>query len=845
LSKTIRENGTELLKLMRTGSAEWIFKTIDYENALPLSEKLGITVYTAQLLLNRGVKNHQEAISFLNIPNQLNMVPFDKEKSTAIGYRLLQAIEKKELITVHGDYDVDGVTGAAVLSQFLKSKGANFNYYLPDRFGDGYGLSAGTIERLAAQGTKIIITADCGISNGNEIELANKLGIEVIVTDHHTLPEVLPPATFIFHPGLVEDKAFHILSGVGTAYQLICDINEMIPSVYEVPTDEYLDLVTIGTIADISPLKGINRTMVQYGLTKIKNTRRLGLLTLMESAGINLENFSATDISFKIVPRLNAAGRMNRATIALELLLAETSEQAQELAKRLEELNKERQQLCEKTFAEIEEIISREINLETDKAIVIAGEGFHHGVIGILCSRIVDKYNRPAFVMAKEGEFTRGSARSNNLDLVEALRSAADLLVKFGGHKGAAGWSLRTENFEEFRRKILEYTSRLFAGQDMKAKLEVEVEIPLDQIDYKLYRELQELSPFGLDNPAPVIGIRGCAVDGQNLSKNGAHLFFNARGENKNFRTTFWNAAQFYPLEEKIDMIFNIVENNWRNKISLELKVGSIRKNFNREDMIKQKLSKMDREASIEIDFPVSQLIFKPVETGYLTNRLGSHQLNFPENICFNKSGLKITDYRSSASKTRDLEELFEKFGPQNISIYSSDKPDLPEKIQEQLKNAEINNPENGEKHLVIWDLPLKKEHFHHIINIVEAENIYMFYNEPAVSNQMVNGVILKEVLKNLYIFNENMTDFMDACYGSLQLSRDQLSHSLEFLSEAKFILQHEEKNFIRLQSKGIRLSELESYQNYLKEKNQSADFYNIMIRGSLNKISAFIGVNI
>jgi single-stranded-DNA-specific exonuclease RecJ len=825
---------------MKTGSAEWIFKSIDYDRALPLTEKLGITVYTAQLLLNRGITTYEEALAFLNIPNELNMISFDKAKSTAIGHRILQAIEKKELITVHGDYDVDGVTGAAVLSQFLKSKGANFNYYLPDRFGDGYGLSAGTVEKLAVQGTKIIITADCGISNGKEIALAKELGVEVIVTDHHTLPEELPDAAFIFHPGLVEDENFHILSGVGTAYQLVCDINEMIPSVYEVHTDEYLDLVTLGTIADISPLKGINRTMVQYGLTKIKNTKRLGLLTLMENAGINLETFSATDVSFKIVPRLNAAGRMNKATLALELLIAETEQEATALAKRLEELNKERQQLCEKTMEEIEELIDQEVNLETDKAIVLAKDGFHHGVIGILCSRIVDKYHRPAFVMAKEGEFTRGSARSNNLDLVEALRSTSDLLEKFGGHKGAAGWSLKTENFELFRKNILEYTSELFAGQDMKAKLEVEVEIPLDHIDYKLYREFQELAPFGLANPAPVIGIRGCEVVSQNLSKNGAHLFFNVKAEHKSFRTTFWNAAQFYPLEEKVDMIFNIVENNWNNKITLELKVNSLRKNHNqRQEDFKNRMSKLDRESAVEIDFPVNQLIFKPAQAGYMTNFTGQHQVNFPENIRPYTGRVNIIDNRSDVGAFNITHlQLVEKYGSENITIFSNDKIELPELFKNKV------SVDSTEKHLVILDLPAKKEHLHHIMNMTGADNIYLFYKENPVTTGLINANIFKEVLKNLYMNNESINDFMKSCYETLQLNREQLSLCLSCLLESGYLLEQEKKNFIKFLDHGIRLSELVTYQNYLKEKNQTEDFYNIMIRGTLNKISEFIEVN-
>ncbi|MBC7473471.1 MAG: single-stranded-DNA-specific exonuclease RecJ, partial [Candidatus Sericytochromatia bacterium] len=575
---------------MKSDFVEWNFKPLDHEKASQLSESVGISIYTAQLLINRGINTSEEAQNFLKVPHHLEMESWDTKTSHAIGLRLIKAIQNKEKITVHGDYDVDGVTGAGVLAQFLKSKGANFDYFLPDRFGDGYGVSSNTIKNLFEQGTKILITADCGISNNKEVDLANSLGMEVIITDHHTLPEILPNALYIFHPGLSKDEKFHILSGVGTAFQLIHDINDMIPSIKDIPIEDYLDLVTIGTIADISPLKGINRSLVQYGLNKIKNTKRLGLLTLMENSGIKTETFSTRDISHKIVPRLNAAGRMNKATLSLELLLSETEEEAQALSKRLEELNKQRQELCETTLVEIEELIEKEVNLKTDKAIVVAKEGFHHGVIGILCSRVVEKYHRPVFIMAIEGEHSRGSARSTNVNLVNALKSAESLVDKFGGHHGAAGWSLKTDNLEDFRKQILLYMSTNLNEDQIKQKIEVEVEIPIDKIDYYIYRELQELEPFGLTNPEPTIGIRDCQIDGQNISKNGSHLFFQALGTNKSIKTNFWYGATSYPLDEKIDMIYSVMENSWQGRISLQLKAKYVRNISQREEIITKKV---------------------------------------------------------------------------------------------------------------------------------------------------------------------------------------------------------------------------------------------------------------
>lgn len=828
---------------MKSGIGEWNFQTINFEKALPISKKLGITVYTAQLLLNRGITTPEEALNFLNVPTKLITKSFDKLTAEAIGKRLLEAIKKKELITVHGDYDVDGVTGAAVLCQFLKSKGANFNYYLPDRFGDGYGLSLNTIEMLAGNETKVIITADCGISNDSEIKLANEYGIDVVVTDHHTLPEELPPAKYIFHPATVEDEGFHILSGVGTAFQLICDIDEMIPSQFEVPLEDYLDLVAMGTIADISPLKGINRSLVQYGVSMFRRTKRKGLLKLMELTGCKTENITPVDISFKIVPRLNAAGRMNKAVLALELLLAETDEEADKLARFLEELNRQRQELCEKMFQELEEIISNEINLDSDKAIVIAKEGLHHGVIGIICSRIAEKYSRPVFIMTIEGEISRGSGRSSNLHLVDALKSVSDLLVKYGGHKGAAGWTVKTENIDQFRKKILDFTNSVLTDNEMRPKINIEFEIPIDDINYQLFKEIQELAPFGESNPFPVIGTRNCLISEQILSKNGAHLFFNAKGEIKNLRTSFWNAAHLFPLKERIDMIFNIVENNWRNKISLELKASKVRNSATENENTFFKRFEPQINSEIEVTFPVLQLIKPEVYSGYILNFLGQHQVNFPEINELSEKYLKIFDYRNILNPFDELKQIIQKNDKISVSIFSENKIPFPEEIIHLLKEKDDRDRRSNEKHLVIWELPLKKEHLHHIINIIEADYIYMFFVNRDRSFDLLNSSQIHDVLKALYINNQSMNTFTSFCCNNLNLSKEQISLSLSVLCESNFIYMKDSRNYLNLLNKGINIFELKSYLDYVKEITQYSDFYNIMLKGSVGKIIKETGI--
>lgn len=824
---------------MRNNS-EWIFNPINYEKAYPLSEQIGVSLYTAQLLINRDIQTPEESNIFLTVPHHLEMRSWDINTSNKIGELIKEAIKNQDLITVHGDYDVDGVTGASVLSQFLKNKGANFNYYLPDRFGDGYGLNPNVIKNLAENGTKVLITADCGISNNNEIDLAKSLGIKVIVTDHHTLPEILPNADYIFHPALSDNKDFHILSGVGTAFQLICDIDKMIDSVKDSRLDDYIDLVVMGTIADISPLKGINRQIVQFGLSKMKNTNRIGLLKLFEKSNIKIKELTARDISHKISPRINAAGRMNKAVIALELLLSETEEEAEILSQRLEDLNNQRRELSEKTFKEVEEIITNEIDLDKEKAIIIAGEHFHHGVIGIICSRVLDKYNRPVFIMAKEGEFSRGSTRSHSINVVDALKSAEDILVKFGGHHGAAGWSVKTENIDLFKQKILEFMDKNLTSKDLIPKINIEVEIPVDKIDYYVYRELQDLEPFGLTNPEPVIGMRNCIIKDQYLSKNGLHLFFtvlNPENPEKTIKASYWYGGTNYPLPDKANIIYSINENSWQGKISLQLKINNIQEEKKEEVLPIKKLTKIEKETSLEIEFPIKELMTESINSGYLSGSFGQHKVNFPRDIKTYEKKLNVIDKRSCINRFIELEKLYKEFGFENISIFSTGKVNID-------CFKEIKSPNNTQKHLVIWDLPLKKQHIHHIINIIEADNIYMFFEKNNNHNKTINANILKDILKNLYVNTDSMNNFVNSCF-ELNLEKKHISIALEFLTEAKYILNSDNKNFLRIPEQGIRLSELNSYKNYIQDIEEYELFCNIMLKGSLNKINDIIGVKI
>lgn len=783
-------------------NVKWIKKEVSLDKAQDLSKSLGISFFTAQLLINRGIDTPESAEKFLRIPSKLVMQSWDKKTSESIGKRLLEAIEKQELITVHGDYDVDGVTGAAVLSLFLKSKGANFNYYLPDRFGDGYGLSSNTIKRLAENNTKILITADCGISNHNEIDLAKELGIEVIVTDHHTIPETLPNADYIFHPALSEDKSFHILSGVGTAFQLAYDIDEMIPSVNSVKVDDYVDLVTIGTIADISPLKGINRQLVQYGLIKMRHNTKLGLETMMEKIGIKQHVVTAEDISFKLVPRLNAAGRMNKAVIALELLLADTEEEAKSITERLESLNKERQELCEKTLLEVEELIEQEVDLAKDKAIVVAKEGFHHGVIGIICSRILEKYNRPVFIMAKEGDMTRGSARSKNMNLVEALGYASDVLSKFGGHNNAAGWSLKTELFEKFRELILDYANKNLSKDQLEPKIDIELELVPEQINYSFFREIQELSPFGLGNPQPIIALKNCKVVEQNSGKEGKHLYLQIEKGNKTIKANYWRAGHLYPVEEKVDIIFDLFENTWNNKNSLQLKINHLKSS----NIIKKINFKDLKEDTLQLKFSLDKMIENKSTSAYITSIKSDFLVKVVDDDISNQITIKnLTEIELEKS----LESLLKEFGSDNVFLFSLKKNDL-------LKSFELYKGQNETKVLALLDLPNTKKEFNFLSKLLGVNEFYILQNDYS-NKTKINSKVLRDLLKILYL-NTNQNEFMALCENELKLDGKLLSIALNILMDLNLIIKDNGSYLLSLNHENIIMTESMSYKNYLEE---------------------------
>jgi len=537
-----------------------------------------------QLLWNRGLTNQAAIDEYLN-PNWESGVPdpylfLDMTKAVE---RIYQAIKQGEIIAVYGDYDADGVSAATILLDSLRKLGANTQVYIPHRENEGYGLHEEALHYLKNKGVSLIITCDCGIANVSQVKTANELGLTVIITDHHTPQEQLPPAYAILHGGLPRERyPFKKLSGGGVAFKLVqgllrhelCPLNDKTKESWE---KWLLDLVAISTVADMVPLQGENRTLVYYGLTVLKKTKRLGLRELINQAVINIDKLNAQTISFQIAPRLNAAGRLDHANTALALLLSSQATEAVELAKSISLTNTQRQKLTDEMFAQAKE----QIGELTD------GQFFVHayyptwqlGMVGLVAGKLAQYYNRPALVLCDNNGRVAGSARSGvgQFDLAQAFSRLKDFLISFGGHKEAAGLALSKDKLEPFLRELNQLAQKQLIGQDLRPSLAVDMVVNLSEISWELYDTVTKLEPVGQNNPRALFAIYNLTVKEFNLVGGaGQHirlLLSDGQTENK---FIMFNAAEInanIKLGQAVDLVFELGVNEWNNQRDLQLKI--------------------------------------------------------------------------------------------------------------------------------------------------------------------------------------------------------------------------------------------------------------------------------
>ena len=554
-----------------------------------LETELQLPKAIAALLANRGVTTKESAKDFLEADFARLHDPFLMNGMQQAVDRVIHAFEKKESITVFCDYDVDGVTSAAFLTHFFRDLNCPVEAYLPERQSEGYGLNSEAVRKIRESGANLMITADCGITGVKEVALANEIGLDVIVTDHHQVGEEgLPPAVAVLNPHRADcNYPYRFLSGVGLAFKLAIAVRKRMymegwPKESLPNLKRHLDLLALGTIADVAPLTGENHILTLHGLEMLSVTAKPGLVALKETAGI-VGNVDARSVGFGLGPRLNAAGRLGRADSGLHLLTSTDLKEAKSLARELELTNKERKDIQEETVAEAEELFRNEVDIKKDRVIVLASEIFHPGVIGIAASRMVDKYHRPTVLIAIEGDQGKGSGRSiPKFNLFKAFTDCGEHLLQFGGHAYAAGLTIKEDQVEAFRNAMNEVGHRHLNEEDLISEVGVDTVLRLDEIDLSFYSRLALLEPFGAENPVPCFLSQGVQFqEVKQIGKEKNHVRFRVRqGSGRIEGVGFGLAEVFDSVEvatETFDIAYEINLNTWNGREKLEIKLVDLR----------------------------------------------------------------------------------------------------------------------------------------------------------------------------------------------------------------------------------------------------------------------------
>ncbi len=586
-----------------------------------IAQKLGVNTIIAKLLYNRGYCDPESARSFVKMENEIFRNPFDMADMMKGVKRLENALKNKEKITVYGDYDVDGVTSVCTLYLYLKRLGAEVEHYIPNRAGEGYGVSLSAIDAIKENGTSLIITVDTGITANEEVAYAKSIGVDFLITDHHECRSDLPDASAVINPHRPDCRyPFKELAGVGVIFKFICAYEEYrskdtrLNATLRIIRD-YADLVAIGTIADVMPIKEENRIIVKYGLNMIENTDRVGLMALIDVSGNRNDSrrndkfdklrkkkktkITSSFIGFTLAPRINAAGRVRSATMAVELFLCDKYSEAVKIAEQLCAANKERQAEENKIMQEAYEKIES-LDIKNNPVIVLDADDWHHGVIGIVSSRITEKYSRPSILVSFEGNDTdvampenvgKGSGRSiKGMNLVDALCYCSEHLIKFGGHELAAGLSVTREQLPEFIEKINEFARNNLTDDDLVPVVEADCEIDFSDATLAVAESLQMLEPYGVGNPVPQFVMKDVTVSEiSGVSDNKHSRLTLTNGAHSVSAMYFSNSPESLGIYngDKVDILFSMVINEWQDRKSVQLVIKDIKVAMSRENIYK------------------------------------------------------------------------------------------------------------------------------------------------------------------------------------------------------------------------------------------------------------------
>lgn len=563
---------------------KWVIKAADATKSADLSSSLGVCATTARILIGRGIETAEDALQFLTPSFSAMADPFLLKGMQAAVERVLLARKSGERVCVYGDYDVDGISGTALLVSFLRQVGMACNYFIPNRFDDGYGLNQEALQRIIDSGATLIMSVDCGITSLKEAAFCQQAGVDLIILDHHSPGDSLPEAAAVVNPlqpGC--GYPFKMLAGVGVAFNMLVALRSrmrqkgLFSTGDEPDLRDWLDLVALGTIADVVPLVGQNRMYAFYGLQKLEKSCRPGIAALKKVAGIT-DAVTCGQVGFRMAPRLNAAGRMESAVPGVELLLGASAEECSAIADELDSANTERQTVERTILEEAVAIVDGGGNYPACKSIVLASGSWHQGVIGIVASRLVERYHRPTIMIAidEKGD-AKGSGRSiPGFHLLEALTACSGHLERFGGHRYAAGVGLQAGAVNDFAAAFEDVAGRTLGDSELAPTLEVDGEIYPADVDADLVNELKRLEPFGVGNPEPTLMMRGVAVVERRIVGDG-HLKLRVAAGGRLFSAIAFRQAEC-PTDGMLDIAFFPELNAWNNSVTLQLRIKAIRK---------------------------------------------------------------------------------------------------------------------------------------------------------------------------------------------------------------------------------------------------------------------------
>jgi single-stranded-DNA-specific exonuclease len=563
----------------------WHTRPHDATAASTLADALNVSPTTARLLAMRGLTDPDEAARFLNPSLDQLYDPYRLAGLECAAERLMAAIANRERVAVHGDYDVDGITSTVILRRALELLGGDVTHFIPERLTDGYGLQPGTIDRLHAEGVRLIVSVDCGIRGAEAARRARELGVDLIITDHHEPGDQLPDCCAVVNPKRHDctypDKN---LAGVGVALKLVQALCAKAGKSAWLPA--FVKIASIGTLADVVPLVGENRIIAKLGLHMLTTgPHKVGLRALLEAAGLSGKTIDSYHIGFMVAPRINAAGRMSTPDIATRLLLAADEAmggEAKALAEQLEAENLKRRQEDQDILAKAKKIVETDPEIGARSVLVVAGEGWHRGVIGIVASKLVDTFYRPAIVLSVDGEIAHGSCRSiPGFDMLACLESCAPVMKRFGGHKAAAGLQLESGRIREFRLAVNAHADTVLGPDDLRPSLWLDGPLAFSDINEQVMSEFARLAPFGPGNPRPKFRTGPVAiVDGPRLLKD-RHLKMSVKQNGRVLRAIQWNAAEhndrLTALKESVEIAYTIEENEYQGTRYVELRLEDFR----------------------------------------------------------------------------------------------------------------------------------------------------------------------------------------------------------------------------------------------------------------------------